>query len=454
MVDALSLNLDEKWWDNLSVEGYFQTRYYDTLMVDKLHEMILMTIWSIHSSQTSMGAYRRFMGYRFRLPSPMLWLLTGNLHKKLIEPLQQKIASYGGTIKPCTEVTQVRVGRGTETGCRIEELTLQNLQYDPQGRQYTPDGTPTSLPIEEGEAVILAVPPQALYNLIVAGDHLDQTIYAKLPQLSRVRELSGATIPVFYLAFKKKLPHIPKENVLLLESSYDLTFLDLSQIWHDDPLIKLNGEVRTVLVLSASDDFALPAGRDHQEFGLLMIQELHEYIGGFQSPATWGDQNSDIDWDFSYFNPDLMQLFTNVVGGRRWQPHTHYPESISNLYFAGDCVRNDIQMATVESAVVSGLQAASEVWKKSKLGEPINIITPETWPRSVILALNTLMLPSACTAKWWSSASKVLPSLAKGDTVTAGEAVGLAVFAPAAMVANWCITMGGNFFNKSFFTKS
>jgi hypothetical protein len=290
--------------------------------------------------------------------------------------------------------------------------------------------------------------------LIVAGDKLDQTIYSKRPKLANVRELSGATIPVLYLAFKKKLPHIPKENVLLLKSRYDLTFLDLSQIWHDDPLIKFNGEVRTVLALSASDDFALPAGRPHEEFGLLMIQELHEYIGGFECPATWGDQNSDIDWEFSYFNPSLMQLFTNVVSGLRWQPHTHYPENISNLYFAGDCVQNDIEMATVESAVVSGLLAASEIWKKKKLGAPINIVTPKTWPRSIILALNTLMLPSACAAKSWSSASKVLPSLAKGDMFTASEAAGLAIFAPAAMVANWYITVGGNLYDKSFFRKS
>jgi hypothetical protein len=172
-----------------------------------------------------------------------------------------------------------------------------------------------------------------------------------------------------------------------------------------------------------------------------MIRELHEYIGGFRCPSTWGDPNSDIDWKYSYFNPNLTQLFMNVVGGKRWQPRTHYPGHISNLYFAGDCVLNEIRMTTVESAVVSGLHAAREVWKKHKLGEAINVVVPETYPLWDILALDTLMLPWACAAKWWSSAAEVVPSLRKGDMTAARASMAIAMAEPYLMVTNWWAKM-------------
>ena len=37
------------------------TRPYATEMVCTLHDIILMTIWSVHSDSTSAAAYRRFI---------------------------------------------------------------------------------------------------------------------------------------------------------------------------------------------------------------------------------------------------------------------------------------------------------------------------------------------------------------------------------------------------------
>ena len=66
-------------------------------------------------------------------------------------------------------------------------------------------------------------------------------------------------------------------------------------------------------------------------------------------------------------------LFVNTVGGKQWQPETHYPSAISNLFFGGDSTINPVRMSTVESAVVSGLQAARGIWSKHALGTPVEI---------------------------------------------------------------------------------
>ena len=133
---------------------------------------------------------------------------------------------------------------------------------------------------------------------------------------------------------------------------------------------------------------------------------------------------ADIDYDASRFEPNTdRMLFLNSVGGKQWQPETHYPEDIANLFFAGDLTVNPIMMATVEAAVVSGLQAARAIWEQRPYGEPINIQVAESAPRSSFLALKTMMAPWAYAAKCWSRASDVVRDVANGDVERAKASI-------------------------------
>jgi hypothetical protein len=407
--------------DRISVNGFVTTRPYGTAAAAALHDIALMTIWSLHSYQTSAAAYRRFVDYSFPHPVPLTWLLTGDLETKLMHPLRRQIERAGGVIHTNTRVLDVRVKQHA-----VESLTL--------------GGRGRSLKIGEQDAVVLAVPPHALAHLIGRGARTER-IVDRLPELATVRRLASEPVPVLYLCFKKKLPGIPKEHVLLRGSAYNLTFLDLSQIWHHHPHMR----DRTVFTLAASDYYALAPNPPSQD-GHDMIMQLHEYLNVFSPGKYWGDPQSDIDWRWTVFEPNAAtKLFANTVGGVQWQPRTHYPDRISNLFFAGDCTINPIQMATVESAVTSGLQAAAEVWKRHKMGKPIAIRIPPTYPSGFILATKTLMAPWACAAKCWSSAAEVVPHLVKGDLAAAQRSMAAAMrdawITPYAMTVDWWGTM-------------
>ena len=433
LIDGLSYSLeDDSILDRVSVEGFLRTRPYATNELSKLHDTIIMTIWSVHSDETSAAAYRRFIEHNVPMPVPLLWLLTGDLGTRLIEPLRRKIAQCGGTFRTNTRVLNVAVepAGGARRPWRVTGLDVRPTRFDSRTRKWLNAGAARHVDVrhQAGDTVVLAVPPEALAYLIAPKESRPgHRIVDRLPNLSQVRRLQGEPIPVLNLYFKKKLRDIPKEHVLLRDSRYDLTLLDLSQIWHDDENMTYRGKDRTVLCVAASDYYALPSPNEAEE-RMRIIAEVHKYLPVFRPGRRWGDPASDIDWDLTHFDPNTdRMLFLNRVGGKQWQPETHYPNEIANLFFGGDCTINPVRMATVEAAIVSGLQAARGIWAKHPRGEPIDIQEAEALPLPAILAMKTLLAPWAYAAKCWSSASDLLPHLANGDAEAAGAALAVAV---------------------------
>lgn len=425
-LDGLSYAFsDDDTLDQVSVDGFVYTRPYATPQLAMLHDTIIMTIWSVHAYATSGAAYRRFVDHNAPLPVPLHWHLTGDLWNKLMRPLEKKIESYGGRIERSTRVTQVVLENETpwETGSRVREFKISKTEFNKELNKVilsrrNAEETIT-LDRATGDAFILAVPPKALAILAGAGEP-GQRIVDRVPQLAQVKRLAAEPIPVLNLYFKKKLPFIPTEYVLLRNSPFNLTFLDLSQNWTNDPDMD---QGRTALCVAASDYYAIPWSTSKyakpsiksEEGRNRIIAQLYEYLPVFNPGSYWNDKNSDIDWEKTHFddNRDRM-LFANVVGAKKWQPRYHYPE-ISNLFFGGDSSLNPIRMATVESAVTSGLQAARGVWTSQRLGKPIEIKFAEVPPPSVVVGMKALLAPWAYAARCWSSGTSALPHLARGN---------------------------------------
>jgi hypothetical protein len=266
--------------------------------------------------------------------------------------------------------------------------------------------------------LVLAVPPKWLVPLVMgpwsdsawAEGARPQRIIDLLPELAELRRLRSEPIPVLNLYFKRKLAHIPAQYVALLQSRYDLSFVDISRYQPGD---------RTALAIAVSDFYALPeplqkeipkpaASADSQEtlktayemaFDIDdIVRELRGYIPFDQA---------DIDLGDTYFQANTEhELFINEVGSERWAPESNYA-SIPNLFFAGDFCKTSIGITTVEAAVMSGLNAARKLWESERRGEPIEIEQPDEYPLSFIKALKLLMIPYAYAAKCWSAANEV-----------------------------------------------
>lgn len=217
-----------------SVNGFMASRPYATNRSAALHDAILMTIWSVHSDLTSAASYKHFINYGFRHPTPTLWLLKGNVHDEIIKPWQAQLEKLG-----CEIATNVRVTEVVLDGNDVEKIRLQTAN----GTSYD----------HQVDRLLLAVSPKTLGTLVMTGA-ARQRIVDVLPQLAEVRRLRAEPIPVLTLSFKQKLPDIPKEPVALRGSRYDLSFIDISQSWVNDPHMN----ERTVLCVAASDFYALP----------------------------------------------------------------------------------------------------------------------------------------------------------------------------------------------------
>jgi hypothetical protein len=231
------------------------------------------------------------------------------------------------------------------------------------------------------------------------------------------------------LYFKDRLEHIPKEHVVLLDSRYDINFIDNSQLWQDAE------KGQTFLNIAASDYPIIDDIRDQEYAWKDILEELRTYI-----PFDY----KNIDMTKSHIQTNVGdELFVNEVGSWQWRPEA--PTNIPNLFIAGDFCKSFIDVVTVEGAVVSGLQAVralqNQVQRDRRLPEShplltrLNIIEPESYSELSMLALSLLWAPYAYVAKWWSRAVEprsAPPSLSE-LAFTATEML----WAPYAHAAQW-----------------
>jgi hypothetical protein len=448
VVDLLSQNFNGKGLANeQTVNGFLTSRPYVTENMLKMHDMIITNIWAVNSYLTSALAYQSFAKYQFRRPTPQCWVLKGDAYSKLISPLVDRLKSLGCDIKTNAIVRHVTVKNG-----RADQICVM------QGSDVEVDN------------LILAVPPARLAQLVMSAEtgeppspeiagtlgapDVSDPIVSVLPNLSELRRVRSEPIPVYDVAFKRRLEGIPNYYVSLLDSLFEITFVDVSPMSESD---------NTVLAVAVSDFYSLPDdavepdNADHepveqspsaapapsihhvdylsaqaqQTAKFLILKELNRYVP-FRLGEKWGDPTSDVDWDKSFYRSNKDHpLFINEVGSQEWTPKV-WDARLPNVYFAGDYVDNPIMIATVEGAVVSGLQAAGELTRSKEIDAKIEIRLPESYPESLMAFCKIALAPYAAVAKCWSDAQVALSRVARGAGLR--EVVGLPG-SPAAVFA-------------------
>ena len=375
-----------------------------------LQNYILMVIWSIQSNVTAAASYQDFIKHSMAFPhaAPFCWMLRGSLFEKIIEPFRQKLWDLG-----C----------GTCMGWTAKAVELRPdgplLTFDVTGKDAKP-GAPAVSKQVKPDYVVMAVPGPELAKLAMGGN-VGTRLVDKVPEFSELRRFRGEAIPVVDIYFNKKLDGIPREQVALKQSDSDLTMLDISQLWTNflDP----KEPPHTALVVAASNGYALTSDDDHVA-GFQIIQKLHDdYLPGrFYPGKNWGDAQSDIDWDHTLLQSnDKNRLFVNDVGSWQWRPVAAY-SALERVFIAGDFCQTDVDMATVEAAIQSGVAAAQALQARDKpakgalRGEPIVPARHEIYSDSVFLALKLGMLPFAYACTAWAAAVDEQPLIGRSHS--------------------------------------
>jgi hypothetical protein len=405
-IDLLAAPLDQQKFLQLdSVNGFLNSRPYISAAAAQLHQYNLAKAFASPSYLSSAATYKSFVKYSIHDPDPMLWVLKGNSYEYFFKHFADELAKRGCKIRTELRLKQVKQ---IPYSTHLElEFAKVNWNLDEIKNYHTPP--PVTAPKkgeyfyenkEEShrtEYLILAIPPKALANLVDVSD----CIRLQKPQpLEDVRKLRSQPIVSIDLYFNKKLEHIPKEHVVLLDSRYDINFIDNSQLWPDADKDK------TFLNVAASDYPIIDDIKDQEYAWRDILEELKKYI-----PFEY----DNIDITKSHIQTNVGdELFVNEVGSWQWRPEAQ--TNIPNLFIAGDFCKSVIDVVTVEGAVVSGLQAVRALQNKVRrdrrlseshpLLERINIIEPEAYSELSMLALSLLWAPYAYAAKWWSQAAE------------------------------------------------
>ncbi len=413
MVDLLATPVHrDHFLDQYSVNGFLRSRPYMTEGCAQLHQKTWYTVWGIGSFQASAKSYRTFLKYGNRVPVPQLWLLAGDKYTAMLEPWFQKLDGFKKfRWEPLHRLVRLNP---TEDGRGIGELVFRKVNRSPSvfpqpgdpgagiGRGEEPgwdwDGPEFSVDVAENN-VILALSPGMMAKLV------EGRVYNADPALGRIRYLMAEPMASVELHLRSKHEGIPDDVVVFVDADYEMTFLDYSQLWPD--------QENTFLYVTVSDVVSLLSipSEDRDEDGNLRLdldrpQTAIDYIlREFRENYPLDVDDIDLHKTSIEMNTG-EELFANMVGS--WSKRPETTTELENLFLAGTYVRNFADVSTVEGAVVSGLNAAEAVRKRTGRGEPVEVIEPDHYPTELFMALKVAWAPYAAAAAAMSKADDAL----------------------------------------------
>ena len=421
LVSVPRLGKHLKVLNELDVTGYLYSRPFVDNEIADFHDDILKVIWSMPTNQTSAKAYQTLIRHTLTFPNetPFAWLM-----KRPLSMLMDEITGWLTTRKG-ENGERIRV----ELGAEVNELILDPADERVRLRLKQGDGQKSAT----FRYVVVAMPPRNAVNLILPASGSD-CLVTRQPSLARLREAETGRIPVVYLSFhedflarhRSDLSALPKELTgfrrakasdrtppMSVDNEYDISMLNLTGLWDVDPFDPIRKDFAPetkphagpVLVIAASHSTAIQArgpdeGDDNGEAqGFAMLTKLQEYLPFFNPGIRWGDTRSScVNWDRTRVvtNSNYL-LFLNDVDADEWRPRAKI-DNVKNVFFAGDYCRTDVDMATVEAAVQSGVLAAQALQATAGAGNPIQLQPHDLYTTNALLLAKLTLMPAAFVA--------------------------------------------------------
>ena len=169
------------------------------------------------------------------------------------------------------------------------------------------------------------------------------------------------------ITLKRRLRDFPKEHINLVGSRWGITLVDISQHW--------DGLETTTLNAVAARAWPL---RGHSQVAVenLLVDEILAYLPVIRRSDIEGEPQLQMHFE--------QPLFVNTVAS--WQSRPGPATDFENLFVAGDYCQTEADLATMESAVMSGINAAAGVLKRA--GKRVQVTQlPIGGPSPLLLSL-------------------------------------------------------------------
>jgi hypothetical protein len=352
VLDMISRPLSEKrFLDRVSQIGLIRGKWYTSESVAEMGQENILKASAIPVYDLSAMTAKRIASYWVRQASPFLSILPGDLQTVFIDPQVRELEALGVEIRYDTEVCDVIMHEGVAAAVALH------------------DGTEMS-----ADVYALCTPFE------VTRAWLHDRLYEADLELGNMHFLEAQPMAALHLRLRRELPDLPREHVFLHGSYYALSFIDVGRYWkgldgkHQLSFISSNyGPLNEVSEEGAKD---------------LLLKEIGEYL-----PITPADVEN---WELNS-NTDVP-LFINTIGA--WPNRPRPKTKIKNLYLAGDYVKNAIDLACMEGAVSSALEAAAQIINDHGETESLPVVqVPPEWPRALLVFARILLIPVVAVAR-------------------------------------------------------
>lgn len=338
-----------------SVGDFLRARWYMTKDVtDELDRLLKADL--LHLDEHSARSLRKAMSFYMRHMTPVYRMALGSLEEMFIGPFQRHLEASGVQISTGTRLTGVVLD-----GDRVSELQLT-------------DATGTARESLAGD-LVLAIPHHCVPELEGATELLDRAgLTARGFQKLRSNPLSS-----LHLYFGHEIPDLPRELIRLVDSPHELTFWDMSR--------NVSGLGGSVL------NFCLVPGElvsaDPEQAARTLVDEIADYI-----PAVrWDDVKHWV------FQPNADAPFFGMYTDS-WDNRPENRTALANLWLAGDYVRSHLDLALMEAALTTGMNAAEAIRSARGLAAtPVDIRRPREFKPGQAAVVRALLTPVALLAK-------------------------------------------------------
>ena len=277
-----------------------------------------------------------------------------------------------GQLDPSTPTERILDGPTSVTWLDpwLAHLDRQGVEVrteTPLSKLHCEDGTITGATVD-GERVtadsyVLAVPVEVVKHL------LDPDLERASPDLARTRRLETAWMNGMQFFLSEDLD-IAAGHTVYMDSPWALTSISQRQFW--DPAVYDVGtrgdpDIEGILSVIASDwetpgvVYDKPARQcTPDEIRTEVLAQLTEHLDGRFEESLVVDWLLDPELDHTGDGiENAAPLFINTVGSLRNRPPAD--PDLDRLYLAGDYVRTETDLATMESANEAGRRAANGV---------------------------------------------------------------------------------------------
>jgi protoporphyrinogen oxidase len=323
VLDMIGLPIGQKaLLDQVSRVGLMRDRWYSTPIWPQIERESLLKASAVPAFEMSAYTAKILSSYFLKTLRPSLMMLPGDLQHTMIDPFVKRVADEGVII---------------EYERRVEKLVLGGSGRPRIDAVLVRAGADPNLARRSADVIVVATPLDVTRQLIGAD------VLAAAPGLGCIQRLRVAPMAALHLELVDRMPNIPKEHVFLSGGQYGLSFIDVTTHWP--------GRKSTLLSFIASDFLPLQNVTDETELYGLLMEEIGRYL-----PIRKKDVQR---WKLNTNAAVGLRLFINTAGS--WPDRPNPSSSIENLFFAGDWVKNRIDLACMEGAVSAAQQAAHEI---------------------------------------------------------------------------------------------